>query len=417
MEPDSLVAITAHLKNYRPESMPLLQAAEFIERLLIPVRERESVPLLQALGRVLCNDIVSSMQMPVRDSAGVDGYALRGEDLEAEGPTRFEIAGTSLAGDALGALLPARSCLLIQQGEALPSGFDTVAPHPVINQAGDSIIVPAQAVRRGDFRRPAGHDLPLGGVALPAGRQLRAIELGLLASLRLDVVPVWRRLRVGLLGTGKNREVNRCTLAALLTRLDVAIIDLGSVDLDADALFDAFRHGARQADAVISAGGIELGAMGEDGGVMQRVLADLGQVQHWNLALSPGGRTSVGRIGDFNAPALLFALPDDPAAMISTFYALVRDALLRMSGMRPGRAPMVRARCTHTLRKLRGRTEYKSGLVHREDSGWVVDATSPPGGSSLGSMSRANGVIVLAHDQGDVPAGEYVSVLPYEGLA
>ncbi len=103
--------------------------------------------------------------------------------------------------------------------------------------------------------------------------------------------------------------------------------------------------------------------------------------------------------------------------MISTFYALVRQALLRMSGMRPGALPMIRARCTHTLRKLRGRTEYKSGLVHRADGCWMVDATSPPGGGSLGSMSRANGVIVLGHEQGDVPAGEWVSVLPYEGLA
>ncbi len=235
--------------------------------------------------------------------------------MNPEGPTRFEIAGTSLAGDALGALLPQRHCLRIQQGEALPSGFDTVVPQQVLSDAGEeSIIVPAQGVRRGDFRRPAGHDLPLGGVALPAGRHLRAIELALLAALRLDAVPVWRRLRVGLLGTGRSRELNRCALFALLKRLDVEIIDLGSVDLEADALFDAFRHGARQADAIISAGGIELGAMTEDGGLMQRVLADLGQVQHWNLALSPGGRMSLGRIGEFTSPALLFALPDDPSA-------------------------------------------------------------------------------------------------------
>ncbi len=417
MEPDSLASITAHLRDYRPDSIPLAQAAEFIERLLMPVRERESVPLLQALGRVLCSDVVSSMQLPVRDTAGVDGYALRGEDLAQDAPTRFEIAGTSLAGDALGALMPQRHCLRIQQGEALPSGYDTVVPNHVLSDEGEFIIVPAQVLRRGDFRRPAGHDLPLGGVALPAGRHLRAIELGLLASLRLDTVPVWRRLRVALLGTGKNRDGNRGTLAALLKRLDVDVIDLGSVDFESDPLFDAFRHGARQADAIISAGGIELGALNDEGGLMQRVLAGLGQVQHWNLALSPGGRMAVGRIGEFTSPALLFALPDDPSAMVSTFYALVREALLRLSGMRPRPLPMIRVRSSSTLRKLRGRTEYKSGVVRREDAGWVVDATSPPGGSSLGSMSRSNGVIVLAHDQGDVPAGEYVSVIPYEGLA
>ena len=417
MEPDSLANITTTLRDYKPELLPLSQASEFIERLLLPLREREAVHLSRALGRVLSSDVVAGVPLPLYDTAGVEGYALRGEDLELEIPTRFAIADPSWTSDARGALLPLRHCLRIGQGEPLPRGFDTVAPFSALSDEGDSIVIPAHVVHAGDFRRVAGHDMPLGGVAIPAGRQLRAVELALLASLHIEKVSVWRKLRVGVICTGKNAHVNRCALQALVHRLGFDIIDLGVVEMEIDALFDAFRHGARRADAVLCAGGLEYGELDDETDLMQRVLADLGQVQHWNLALSPGGRMAVGRIGDFTAPALLFALPDDPAAMISTFYALVREALLRMSGTTPGRLPMLRARCMNTLRKLRGRTEYKSGMVRREGRSWVVDAATAPGGSTLGSMSSANGVIVLVHEQGDVQAGDFVSVLPFEGLA
>ncbi|HEY4082823.1 MAG TPA: molybdopterin molybdotransferase MoeA [Burkholderiaceae bacterium] len=417
MEPDSLANITTTLRDYKPELLPLSQASEFIERLLLPPREREVVHLSRALGRVLSCDVVAGVPLPLYDTAGVEGYALRGEELELDAPTRFVIADPSWAGDAQGALLPLRHCLRIGQGEPLPRGFDTVAPFNALSDEGDSIVIPAQVVHAGDFRRVAGHDMPLGGVAIPAGRQLRAVELALLASLRIEKISVWRKLRVGVIATGKNPQANRCALQALLHRLGFELVDLGAVEMEVDTLFDAFRHGARRADAIVCAGGLEYGDLDDASDLMQRVLADLGQVQHWNLALSPGGRMAVGRIGDFTAPALLFALPDDPAAMISTFYALVREALLRMSGTTPGRLPMVRARCLNSLRKPRGRTEYKSGTVRREGRCWVVEATTAPGASTLGSMSNANGVIVLVHDQGDVRAGDFVSVLPFDGLA
>ena len=414
---DSLATIAASLEGTEPELLPLAQAREIIERLVWPPRQRESVPLAQALGRVLATDIVSACSLPAQDTAAADGYALRGEEIDLEGPTRFEIAGTCLAAEALGPSLPLRHCLSVRQGETMPPGFDTVASRNAVMVEERSIVVPARSVWPGDYRRPAGSDIPIGGMAVPAGRRLNAIDIGLLASLRLEGAPVWRRLRVALLVTGENRAINHAVLTALLQRLGVDIIDLGAVAYEPDALFDALRHGARRADAIVSSGGIEGCVPDVDQCLLSRVLGELGQAQAWNLALSPGGPLVLGQIGEPGDSALFFGMPGDPSGMISSYYALVCPALLGLSGSRQTLLPMLRAAIAHGLRKQRGITEFKCGQVQRDkDCGWVVEATSPPGASTLGAMSRSNGIIVLSQGLTEVQAGEFVNVLPFEGL-
>ena len=417
MKTDTLTTITASLDGYEPEALQLAKAREIIERLVWPPRQRESVPLSQALGRVLATDVVSEHRLPAHDTAAAHGYALRGDDIDPAGPTRFEIAGSCLAAEALGPSLPLRHCLVVRQGEAMPPGFDTVAPHNAVSREGESIFVPAQSVWPGDFRRPAGSDMPIGGVAVPAGRRLSAIDIGLLASLHFDTVPVWRQLRVGLMVTGENREINQPVLHALMQSLGVDIIDLGAVSCEADALFDAFRHGARQADAILCAGGLDGSVSDIEQCLLSHVLDELGQVQAWNVALSPGGGLLLGHVGELSNSALVFALPGDPVSLLSYYYALVLPALQGLCGGTSAPLPLLRAAAAHGLRKQRGHTEFKCGRVQRDATfGWVVEATAPPGASTLGSMSRANGIIVLGHNRGDVRAGDFVNVLPFEGL-
>jgi len=412
MKSDTLTTITASLDGYEPEALQLAKASEIIDRLVWPPRQRESVTLDQALGRVLATDVISEHRLPAHDTAAAHGYALRGDDIDLAGPTRFEIAG-----EALGPALPLRHCLLVRQGESMPPGFDTVAPHNAVSREGESIFVPARSVWPGDFRRPAGSDIPVGGVAVPAGRCLSAIDIGLLASLRFDSVTVWRKLRVGILVTGENREINRPVMQALMQSLGVEIVDLGAVIYEPDALFDAFRHGARQADAILCAGGLEGEVPDIEQSLLSQVLDELGQVQAWNVAMSPGGGLLLGHVGELSNSALVFGLPGDPVSLLSYFYALVLPALRGMCGGRSAPLPLLRAAAAHGLRKQRGHTEFKCGWVQRDSAfGWVVEATAPPGASTLGSMSRANGIIVLGHNRGDVRAGEFVNVLPFEGL-
>jgi len=431
--PQSLQEIASCVNGYDPKSLPVAQAREFIARLVPRVRAVEMLALRSALGRVLARDVVSPIDVPAHDNSAMDGYALRGSDLAADGDTLLQVAGSVFAGQA-GQAEPASAapgeCVRIMTGAVMPAGLDTVVPQEFVKVEGDRIAVPAGVVRAGDNRRLAGEDLARGEVALAAGRVLRPADLGMLASLGQAEVPVWRRLRVAFFSTGDELrsigealpagcvyDSNRYTLWGMLVRLDVELIDLGVVRDDPEALAAAFRAAARDADAVITSGGVSVGEADHT----KAVMASLGDVLFWRIAMRPGRPMAIGRIGNAdNADghhAILFGLPGNPVAVMVTFYALVRDALLAMSGATAHALPMLRAASTAAIRKKPGRTEYQRGIVTRADGGdWQVRITGSQGSGILRSMSEANGLVVLHHAQGNVAAGELVDVLPFDGL-
>jgi len=310
----------------------------------------------------------------------------------------------------------------------MPAGLDTVVPQEFTRVEGDRVVVPAGAVRRGDNRRCAGEDLAKGEAALKAGRVLRPADLGLLASLGQAEVPVLRRLRVAFFSTGDELrsigepldegcvyDSNRYTLWGMLQRLGVDLIDMGVVRDDPAALEAAFRQAAQDADAVITSGGVSVGEADHT----KQVMKTLGDVLFWRIAMRPGRPMAIGRISSGGHDAILFGLPGNPVAVMVTFYAFVRDALLAMSGATPQPLPMLRAASTQAMRKKAGRTEYQRGIVTRSAdsaSGWQVEITGAQGSGILRSMSVANGLVVLGHEQGNVAAGELVDVLPFDGL-
>jgi len=422
----ALAEIASCLSGYDPESLPVRLARELIAELLPRPRERESLGLRAALGRVLAEDIVSNLQVPAQDNAAMDGYALRGSDLQPGQLTRLQLAGTSLAGSAPCNALPAGHCQRIMTGAMMPPGLDTVVPQEFTTLDGGFICIPPGAVRAGDNRRLAGEDLTLGSVALRAGRLLRPADLGLLASLGRAEVSVWRRLRVAILSTGDELrpvgsvlppgcvyDSNRYTMWGMLERLSVEVIDLGTVPDEPQALREAFGRAAREADVIVSSGGVGVGEADHT----KKVMAELGEVLFWKIAMRPGRPLAVGRIAHGDHTAILFGLPGNPVAVMVSFYALVREALLAMSGATPAPLPMLRAASTRALRKKPGRTEFQRGIVSRAaDGGWQVEITGNQGSGVLSSMSQANGLVVLGHDQGDVAAGEFVDVLPFDGL-
>ena len=420
--------IAAALPGYDPQSMRVEVAREFIARLLPRVAAVERLALHDALGRVLASDIVSPLNVPAADNSAMDGYALRGSELSLHGETRLRVAGTSLAGGAAPvAALPPQHCQRIMTGALLPAGLDTVVPQELTRREGDEIVIAAAAVRPGDNRRLAGEDLAVGQVALAAGRILRPADLGLIASLGLAEVTVRRRLRVALLTTGDELrslgqaldpgcvyDSNRYTLWGLLQRLGVQIIDLGTVRDDPGALAEALRQAAASADAIISSGGVGVGEADHT----KRVMAELGEVLFWQIAMRPGRPMAIGRIPSAEHQAILFGLPGNPVAVMVTFYAFVREALLAMAGATPQALPTLRAASVKPLRKKPGRTEYQRGVLspRPDGAGWQVEITGNQGSGILSSMSHAHGLVVLGHEQGDVAAGELVDVLLFEGL-
>ena len=422
----SLQDIASCIAGYDPKALPMAQAREFIARLVTPVRTIESLALRCALGRVLGRDVVSRIDVPGHDNSAMDGYALRGADLAASADTFLQRVGAGFAGARFEGKVGAGQCVRIMTGAVMPDGLDTVVPQEFTQAEGDRIRIPPNVVRAGDNRRLAGEDIGRGMVALRAGRTLRPADLGVLASLGQAEVAVLRRARVAFFSTGSELrsigepldpgavyDSNRYTMWAMLQRLGVDVLDLGVVPDDPAALEAAFATAAREADAVITSGGVSVGEADHT----KLVMARLGDVLFWRIAMRPGRPMAIGRITSGERSALLFGLPGNPVAVMVTFYALVRDALMAISGATPAPLLTMRAVSVEPIRKRAGRTEFQRAVVGRgADGRWQVCTTGAQGSAILRSMSEANGFVVLDHAQGDVAAGDEVEVWPFDAL-
>ncbi len=431
----SIAEITAELGGYDPQHfLPAATVHAFLERLVEPVSEIERVPLFDALGRVLAEDLISPISVPPHDNSAMDGFAFDGAQLLAGQPLVLKVVGTALAGAAWRGQVGRGECVKIMTGAVMPEGLDTVVPQEFTRIEGDTVTVPAGVVRPGEHRRKLGEDLMAGEAALQRGQRLKPAALGLLASLGIAEVPVWRRLRVAYFSTGDEilslgeapregavYDSNRYTLFGLLERMGIDMIDLGVVRDEPTLLEAAFRDAAARADVVITSGGVSVG----EADYTKAMMRQLGDVAFWRVAIRPGRPMAVGHIAS-GAPgaasgnghrAVLFGLPGNPVAVMITFLAFVRPALRRMMGLRPEPDIPLRAASEEPMRKKPGRTEYQRGIVTRHADGRLtVRSTGNQGAGVLSSMGRANGLIVLAHEQGNVAAGEEVDVLMFEGV-
>ena len=413
----SIAQTVSCLDGYDPDALRVDKAREAIRSCLSPLRDVERVPVKEALGRVLAQDIVPQIDVPAHDNSAMDGYAVRFADLE-KGPLK-EI-GTALAGKPFAGKAGELQCVRIMTGAVMPEGTDTVVIQEVVKKEGDRIAIPP-GQKKAQNVRYAGEDLAKGKAVLRPGRLLRPAELGLIASLGIGEVNVKRRLRVAFFATGdelasigaplKEGEVydsNRYTLHGMLARLGVETTDMGVVRDDPALLEKAFRKAAQEADVVITTGGVSVG----EADFVKQLMARLGEVLFWKIAMRPGRPMAFGKIGN----AFLFGLPGNPVAVMVTFYGFVRDALLYLSGRTDDPLPLLQTVAAENLRKVPGRTEYQRGIVFRDGADWKVRTTGQQGSGVLRSMSEANCFIVLEHERGAVKAGEPVSVQLFEGL-
>jgi len=424
--PPRLADVTSCLSAYDPEALPVRDAQRIIRAFVQPVGAVEQVALRAALGRVLARDIVSPINVPAHDNSAMDGYALRGDDLVPDGDARLKVVGTVYAGRPSGVAPGPGECVRIMTGGVMPEGCDSVVPQEFVAQeSADAIVLGAGTIRAGDNRRFAGEDLKAGSPALRAGKIIRPADLGLVASLGIAEVPVVRRLRVAFfstgdelrsigqaLDTGSVYDSNRYTIYGMLQRLGCEIVDMGIVRDDPAALEAALRTACENADAIITSGGVSVGAAD----YTRQIMARLGDVTFWKIGMRPGRPLAFGRIGSNGRSAFLFGLPGNPVAVMVSFYFFAREALLRMMGAEAP-LPLLRARSAGAIRKKSGRTEYQRGiLTHGEDGMPQVRITGSQGSGILRSMSEANCMVVLHDEQGNVAAGDMVDVLMFEGL-
>ena len=406
------------------------EARERIHASIAAITQTECVPLLGALGRTLATQVISPINVPAHDNSAMDGFAFDGALLapcEADNAElTLDVTGTLYAGQSPREALSGRQCLRIMTGAVMPAGADTVVPHELCRVDGGNVHIAPGLIRRGENRRKCGEDLAQGGLALAAGRMLRPADLGLIASLGVEQVTVFRRLRVALFSTGDELRTlgqtldeacifdsNRYSLMGALQRLGVEVIDLGLVRDDPAALLATLQVAVEQADVVLTSGGVSMG----DADHIREVLARMGQVDFWKVAMRPGRPFAFGPLRHNNKLAWLFALPGNPVAALVTFYALAREALMVLAGAMPEPLPVLQARCAVAIRKRPGRTEFQRGIVARApDGGWQVRLTGSQGAGVLRSLSQANALIVLGHEQGSVAAGEPVDVWLFDGL-
>jgi len=410
--------------EYDPNSMPVERARALIRDYLDPVTTVERVHIRQALGRTLAADVVSPIDVPGHDNSAMDGWAVRFADLSPGAPTTLARIGESFAGRPCEARVGSGQAVRIFTGAVMPEGTDTVVMQERAEErAGSVVVAPGAVTQPGQNRRFAGEDVKAGGIVFRRGQSMKPAEIGMLASLGVNEVAVYRRLVVAYfstgdelvsigtpLATGQIYDSNRYTIGAMLSRLGCESIDMGVVPDVPEALERAFSAAAASADVVITSGGVSVG----EADYVKQLLERLGEVVFWKIAMKPGRPLAYGRIGG----AQFFGLPGNPVSVMVTFYQFVRDALMILQGrtnVEP--VPTFKAALAAPIRKAPGRTEFQRGILARAaDGSWTVRTTGDQGSGILSSMSQANCFIVLPAEAGNVAAGASVDVQLLEGL-
>ena len=418
-KPLSAIAADA---DYDPNSMPVAKAREYIRAFLQPVSAAERVPIRGALGRVLAEEVRSTVNVPPQDNSAMDGYAVRWADLKSDSDVALQLIGTAFAGKPFQDATRAGQAVRIMTGGNMPAGCDTVVMQERVKLARGQVIVPVGA-QKGQNVRLAGSDIREGALVFQRGQLVRPAELGMIASLGIGEVSVYRRLRVAFFSTGDELvsigsalepgqiyDSNRYTLYAVLSRLGVDVMDMGVIRDDPAAIEVAFTQATRAADVVITSGGVSVG----EADFVKQLLAKLGDVLFWKIAMKPGRPLAYGKIGE----AHFFGLPGNPVSAMVTFYQFVREALLILMGVpEPAPLPVLKAVCTTPIKKAPGRTEFQRGVLSPSSDGtWTVRSTGDQGSAILSSMSQANCFIILPEEQGNTPAGTTVDVQVLEGL-
>jgi molybdopterin molybdotransferase len=379
----------------------------------------------QSLGRVLAADVVSPLDVPGHDNSAMDGYAVRFADLRPEAETVLTRVGESFAGKPWqGSGITAGQCVRIFTGGVMPQGADSVVMQERTREDGHGVHVsPGALAKAGTNRRFAGEDLKSGQIVFHGGQRINPAELGMIASLGIGEVSVFRKLRVAFFSTGDELksigtplaageiyDSNRYTLYGMLTRLNCEIVDMGVIEDAPDKLEHAFAAAAAAADVVITSGGVSVG----EADYVKQLLDKLGEVLFWKIAMKPGRPLAYGKIGG----AHFFGLPGNPVSVMVTFYQFVRDALLILQGQRDvAPLPTFKVKLAAPIRKVPGRTEFQRGILALHGDGeWSVRTTGDQGSGILSSMSRANCFIILSSETGNVAADESVDVQLLEGL-
>jgi len=379
--------------------------------------ESEWVDVAHALDRVLAESIMAAINVPAGDNSAMDGYAVKAADCS--GPNaRLTLVGQALAGHPFEGALTAGQTVRIMTGALVPAGADAVVMQENTERFAQAVHI-QQQVSVGENIRRAGEDIALGEQVLAQGKRLGALEIGLLASLGMAQVAVYRRVRIAVVTTGdellpagaapamgKIFDSNRPLLLALLQRLAVDVMDLGIVADDPVALKAAFTRAMSWADLLISTGGVSVG----DADYTRDVLTDMGEIDFWKIAMKPGKPLAFGALGT----GWFFGLPGNPVSTAVTYHQIVVPSVRYFAGEQLVVPSMLTAIAASPFKKQPGRMDFQRGILTTvQGINSVVSAGSQSSGV-LRAMANANCYICLARESGSVAVGDEVSVIPFD---
>ena len=408
--------------DYDRESITTEEAINIILSSISPIKKTELVPIRESLNRVLAIDVKSTINVPSAKNSAMDGYAINSKNIPKK-TTTLKVVGKSLAGKPCNTSIKDGQCVKIMTGAVVPDGADTVViqEHVETSKTQNEILIDNE-IKPGSNVREAGEDIAKGAIAIKKGKNLTPADIGLLASLGIPKVEVYRKLKIAFFSTGDELrslgeklnvgdvyDSNRYTLYTMLSNLNVEIFDMGVVKDDKESLTQAFNEAAGEVDMLITSGGVSVG----EADYIKDILEKYGNINFWKVAIKPGRPLTFGKIKS----TLFFGLPGNPVSVMVTFYQFTQLAIKKFAGETSYLPIVLKAISTSSLRKKPGRVEYQRGIFEKDkNNNLTVRKTGPQGSGILRSMSEANCFIVLPIDSKGVNPGDSVDIQPFEGI-
>ncbi|CAM2899572.1 bifunctional molybdopterin-guanine dinucleotide biosynthesis adaptor protein MobB/molybdopterin molybdotransferase MoeA [Vibrio diazotrophicus] len=401
-----------------PAFLSVEQGRQAILERVQTLTDIETTELPSAYNRVLARDITSPVNVPSYRNSAMDGFAIRGDDLNRE---HYQVVAEIMAGDSYANVVEHGQAVKIMTGAAVPQGADTVIMREQASVTGETVTFGSATIKAGQNVRQAGEDLAIGQNVFSIGQRLSSPEIGMLASLGMNLAPVYRKLKVAIFSTGNEVQApgtpaseshifdsNRYTLMGLLAHLGFETIDLGIIEDDEQSMMNALNNASQSADVVLTSGGVSVG----DADFIKSALESLGTIEFWRINMRPGRPLAFGKIN--NTP--IFGLPGNPVAVMVSFINFVEPALRKMQGEVNWNPLKVPAVATEDLRSRQGRTEFTRGIYSFNELGQLtVKSTGKQGSGILRSMSEANCLIEISPAVDTVKVGESVTIIPLQG--
>ena len=415
-----LISGSGMVDDYDPNAMSVEKAKAWIANFLNPIDQKETIHIKDALNRIVAEPIIATMSVPNHDNSAMDGYAINIDLLNDHGPFKLKVTGKLLAGNALDGNI--EGAVRIMTGAIIPSGLNAVIPQEHVELYEGVITFKTKPLTNQNIRR-TGEDIKRGQTVFQNGRFLEPCDLGLLASLGIDSIKVYRKIKVAFFSTGDEiislgksllpgqvYDSNRYSLIGLLKRLDVDMLDFGVIPDDKKAIEVTLLKASNIADIVVTTGGVSVG----EADFMKDILKKIGEILFWKISMKPGKPLAYGKIGQCH----YFGLPGNPVSTMVTFYQFVREAILTLSGQTPiPKIPLIKAKLLGPIKKIPGRTEFQRGVFEQDDQGtFKVNPLKDQGSGILRSMSEANCFILLHEDLAHLEKDMWVDIQLFDSL-